>query len=132
MNSYTYAALAIATIIFAGCSSPNGGNSDGNLGADGAPAGASLTFAADIAPIFEARCAKCHIEGEKGELSLASLESALAGGKKGDDIVPGDSGNSLLVKMISGQTEKRMPPKGDPLSDAEIATIQQWIDGGAN
>ncbi len=132
MKNYTYAALAMATILFAGCSSPSGTSDDATTSADGAPAAPSVTFAADVAPIFEARCAKCHIEGEKGELSLASLESALAGGKKGDDIVPGDSANSLLVKMISGQTEKRMPPKGDPLSDAEIATIQQWIDGGAN
>ncbi len=131
MHSYSYVALAIATMIIAGCSSPSGNNDGATPTSDAAPAAASPTYANDIAPIFEARCAKCHIEGTKGELSLASLESALKGGKKGGDIVPGDSDNSLLVQMISGLAEKQMPPKGDPLSDADIATIKQWIDGGA-
>ena len=123
--------LLIAALVVAGCSGPTGGSSSSDATGPESTAD-SVTFASAVQPIFQERCAKCHIQGSKGDLSLESRESTLAGGEEGSDIVPGDSAGSLLYQMVSGQAEKRMPPKGDPLSDDEIATIQSWIDAGAN
>ncbi len=54
----------------------------------------------------------------------------MLGGRKGASIVPGDSAKSLLVGMIEGRVEPRMPPKSDLRPD-EIATVRAWIDAGA-
>lgn len=137
MKQSIWALVAIICVAMAGCA-PSGGDSSGSAndggdtgGGAATSAAADVTFASAVQPIIEAKCAKCHVEESKSGLSLASLESALAGGKKGGDVLPGDADGSLLYQMVAGLAEKRMPPKGDPLSDAEIATIKSWIDGGA-
>ncbi len=95
----------------------------------------SPTFEKNIFPIFENRCAACHFpdaEELKGDLCLATVASALKGGKKGPAIVPGKADESLLVKLIEGKEEPRMPPKKfKPLQPEEIAQIKQWINEGA-
>jgi len=47
-------------------------------------------------------------------------------------VVPGNGEGSLLYQMVAGTTEKRMPPKGEPLSAEDVATIKSWIDSGAH
>ncbi len=92
-----------------------------------------IDFTKDVWPIFAARCVQCH--GPTNSMSGLRLDSpkALEGGVSGRVIVPGKSVESLLVRRISGQVEgHRMPPNGDPLSEAEIGTIQNWIDQGAD
>jgi hypothetical protein len=130
-HSYHVTLLA-AILIIGGCSGSTGGGSAQGDGAPSATTGGADTFAAAVQPIIQAKCAKCHIEGTKSDLSLASLESTLAGSKNGPDVLPGDSEGSLLYQMVSGQAEKTMPPKGEPLTADEIATIQRWIDAGAH
>ncbi len=88
-------------------------------------------FARQIAPIFQEKCVACHSHiTRKGELNLESYESLMSGGKRGAAVVPGKSGESLLVKMIEGSVKPRMPI-GDELSAEEIKTIKDWIDAGA-
>jgi hypothetical protein len=96
-------------------------------------AGKQLTFAADVEPIVESRCKKCHVDDTKGKLSLATLEDALHGGKKGKDVAPGDAEKSAMYQMVAGLDPKikKMPPKGDPLTPLQVATIKLWINGGA-
>ncbi len=96
-------------------------------------AGKQLTFAADIQPIVAARCQRCHVDGSKGELSLASLKSALAGGKSGVDVVPGDADKSRMFLLVADKdkSKKIMPPEGERLTPMQIATIKLWINGGA-
>src|SRR6516165_5871437 len=54
-----------------------------------------VTYAADIKPIFEKSCTKCHgAEKQKGKLLLDSLEAALKGGEDGKVIEPGKSADS--------------------------------------
>lgn len=91
-----------------------------------------LDFKRDVLPVFESNCARCHSgEKPKADLRLSSPETLLQGGISGAAIVPGKSGESLLVKHILGQGgEMRMPPD-KPLSEAQIKTIKDWIDGGA-
>lgn len=92
---------------------------------------ASVTYAKDVLPIFQARCATCHIEQTKGGFSAADHAAAMEGGKSGAVVAAGDPEGSLLYQMVAGTADKTMPPKGDPLSDAELATVRSWIESGA-
>src|SRR6266511_2374252 len=86
----------------------------------------------DVLSIFSRRCVECHgIAKQSGKLRLDGLEAIFRGGKSGPAIVAGKSAESLLYRKVSPDAEKRMPPKGDPLSDGEIGTIRSWIDSGA-
>jgi hypothetical protein len=71
----------------------------------------------------------------KGGLSLATKASTLKGGRDGVVIVPGDPANSLLVKLIRHEGPASdpmpMPQKAAKLSDADIATVEQWVKAGA-
>ena len=88
------------------------------------------SYHADIAPILSGKCAGCHRPAKlKGKLDLSTHAALLKGGKHGATFVGGDAANSLLVQKITGD-EPEMPPEGDPLTEAEIARIRQWIDAG--
>ena len=87
-----------------------------------------IDFAHDIAPLIKARCAECHTNGKyKGSVSMDTRADLL----KSKVVMPGKSAASEVVKRItSHDPEKRMPPKGKPLSPKEIALIKAWIDQG--
>ncbi len=94
---------------------------------------AKITFAHDIAPIFQKNCLPCH-GGEKpqGGLRLDSEANALKGGESGKSIIPGNSAKSPLVKRLLGEGEDdRMPAGADPLPPAQIKLIRAWIDQNA-
>ena len=46
-------------------------------------------FETNIRPVIFGACAECHVDDEKGGLSLSSRESMLKGGDNGPAIVPG-------------------------------------------
>ncbi|MBI2806976.1 MAG: DUF1553 domain-containing protein [Planctomycetes bacterium] len=88
-------------------------------------------FASKIAPILKKNCLTCHnATKSRGGLDLSTRDSTLTGGDKGPALVVGDANKSLLLRMIRGPMAK-MPQKGTPLTEAEIALFVQWIDGGA-
>lgn len=87
-----------------------------------------------IQPLLEARCYDCHgVDRQRGGLRLDLRASALLGGDRGAPFMPGDSAASLLLRAVMGTEEglDQMPPKGEPLTEAEIAAIRDWIDAGA-
>ena len=91
-------------------------------------------FVKDIAPIFEAKCLKCHGgEKQKSGYRLDVKRIALTGGDEhAPNIVPGKSAESPLVKFVAGlDPDVKMPPKGERLSAEEIAVLREWIDAGA-
>ena len=99
-----------------------------------------VTYAADIKPIFETSCIKCHSgDKPKAKLKLDSLENALKGSKDGKVITAGDSANSLMVKCVAHATadhDSWMPPPHNkanigPLTPEQIGLIRAWIDQGA-
>ncbi len=98
------------------------------------PDARKIDFAADIKPIFEASCLRCHgTEKPKGKFSLATREAALKGGNEGIDIVPGDSAKSPLIHYVARLVpEMEMPPpeKGEPLTREQIGLLRAWIDQG--
>src|SRR5204863_9991092 len=77
-------------------------------------------------------CAECHIDDDKGGLSLASRASMLKGGDNGPAIVPGDPAKSRLMRMIRHENGVKPMPKGeDRLTPAVVAAFEQWIAQGA-
>ena len=94
---------------------------------------AAIEFARDIQPIL-ARCVQCHGGAKKeGGLSLVNRLAATGAGGSGERaIVPGAPDNSELLRRVSStEVYERMPPKGEPLSPAQIETLRQWIAAGA-
>ena len=101
---------------------------------------ANVTYAADIKPVFDASCVKCHSgDKPKAHLKLDTLENALKGSKDGKVILPGDSAGSMLVKCVAYATDDKdswMPPLHNkagikPLTPEQIGLIRAWIDQGA-
>ncbi|MEM7600545.1 MAG: DUF1549 domain-containing protein, partial [Verrucomicrobiota bacterium] len=94
----------------------------------------TVDFEKDVFPILEANCLDCH-DGDtlKGGVGLDSFYYATLPTDAGESLfVPGEPGSSVLLHVVEhSDPEKRMPPKGDPLSQNEIAIIQRWIKEGA-
>jgi mono/diheme cytochrome c family protein len=95
---------------------------------------APVDFVREVRPIFEKHCHACHGPmRQRSGLRLDRRSSALKGGDVyGPSVVPGKAAESPLFQLVSGANEDlRMPPKGDPLPAAEVATLARWIDEGA-
>ena len=100
--------------------------------ADASPA-ASPDFNAKILPLFTRYCTDCHNSADRdGKLVLETYADLLKGGKRGAEIVPGQSAQSRLVRVLTGQAEPSMPPKdNDRPKPDEIALLAAWIDTSA-
>jgi mono/diheme cytochrome c family protein len=98
-----------------------------------------VTYTADIKPIFEKSCVKCHgADKQKGKLRLDSLEATLKGGEDGKVVKAGNSADSMLVHNVAhvGDEDMWMPPpdnkdKIPALTKEQIGLIRAWIDQGA-
>ncbi len=94
----------------------------------------AVDFDRDIQPLLTAKCLACHGQSEpEAGLRLTSREGAIAALESGKQaVVPGKSAQSELIRRVSSQdAAEQMPPKGEPLSAAQIASLREWIDGGA-
>lgn len=89
----------------------------------------TVSFAADVQPILQANCVKCH--GQAGGLSLESHEALMKGCEEGPVVVAGEPDASELVLYVDGTKEPRMPKGADPLTDEQITTIRTWVLQGA-
>jgi hypothetical protein len=100
-----------------------------------------VTFAADIKPIFDSACVKCHDSKKPKQgagLSLDTLAGVLKGSRDGKVITAGDSAKSDLVLSVAhvGDPDTFMPKarkseKATPLTPEQIGLIRAWIDQGA-
>ena len=89
------------------------------------------SFTKDVLPILERKCVVCHHgDGAQNGLRLGSAAGLIAGGESGPAVVPGHPESSLLLAKVGGQ-KPEMPPAGQPLTRAEIASIRDWISAGA-
>ncbi|HEV7404835.1 MAG TPA: DUF1549 domain-containing protein, partial [Chthoniobacteraceae bacterium] len=92
-------------------------------------------FEGKIRPILTDKCYKCHSAEtgkSKGGLTLDTREGLLKGGESGPSVKPGNPDSSVLIKAVL-YTDKdlQMPPKGEKLSDREIADLTTWVKMGA-
>ncbi len=92
-------------------------------------------FESKVRPTLVNNCYKCHSHEAtklKGGLSLEFRETVLKGGDTGPAVVPGDPEKSLLIKAVRyTDPDLQMPPKGEKLSDDQIANLISWIKMGA-
>ncbi len=99
--------------------------------AAGVASGQSVSFRADVKPILENRCLKCHgASMQLGKLDLRSREAALKGGEKGPSLIPGKPEESSLYRKVAG-LEKPLMPMDGKLSAKEIEVLKGWIADGA-
>src|SRR5437870_3030883 len=87
-----------------------------------------VDFSHDVLPLLKARCAECHTAGKsKGGVSFDTREALL----RSKAVVPGKSAASeIILRVTNADPEKRMPPKGPPLTPREIAALRAWVDQG--
>jgi hypothetical protein len=90
-----------------------------------APVVGNPTYNANIQPIFIASCTTCHnTASPTAELDLSTFAGVMKGGKDGIIVIPGDSANSLLIKIQSAKHFQNLTPD-------QLALVKQWIDAGA-
>lgn len=76
-------------------------------------------------------CFKCHgEEPRQGKLDLRTRETALKGGGRGQDLLPGKPDESFLLQMVAGKVKPQMPTTG-ALPAADVAALRKWIADGA-
>ena len=95
-------------------------------------------FERKIRPVLSEHCYKCHSEKAgkvKGGLEMDTREGIRKGGDSGPAVVPGDAGQSLLLRAVRyHDPDLQMPPKkeGGRLPDAVIADLEKWVREGAS
>src|SRR5262245_58187688 len=91
-----------------------------------------VTYVDHVLPILRAKCLSCHNADKKsGGLDLSNFNAVRAGGGSGEIFDPGNSGASILWKVVNHEEEPKMPPNSDKLPAEMLAVIKNWIDGGA-
>ncbi len=93
-----------------------------------------VDFVQDIQPVLSAHCYSCHgPDKQENELRWDTKASALKGGSSGPAIIPGKSGESRMIHLVSGLEKGLvMPKKGERLTAEQIGLLRAWIDQGAN
>jgi mono/diheme cytochrome c family protein len=89
-----------------------------------------------VVPIFQANCYRCHGGvNHRGGFNMDTKAGMEKGGHDGKVLVPGHPEQSLLVKLIRHEgpadDPMPMPPNKPKISDADIATVEQWVKAGA-
>jgi len=95
------------------------------------PAGAAthraVTYAKDVAPIFQRKCQECHQPGSIAPMSLLNYDDAVS---EADQIREKVSKRMMPPWHIDKTVGIQEFKNDRSLSDAEIETIVNWIDDG--
>ena len=95
------------------------------------PPAQPVSYARDIAPLFQRWCLPCHGGDEAhADLWLDTYAGVMRGGDAGPVVVAGKPDASLLVAKIERRHRPSMPPRRK-LPAAAIKTIRAWIAAGA-
>lgn len=112
------------------------GSPAGSVMAAAAPSTSGIAeYQTHVQPILQANCYRCHGGmNRRGGLQMQTRAALLEGGKHGPALIPGKPDDSLMLRLIGPGPYpdglEAMPPKGK-LSEAEAATLRQWIASGA-
>ena len=90
----------------------------------GADSGAALA-------VLERSCVACHGPDGMSGLDLSSREGLMAGGKRGATVVAGDPDASLLIQVVAGAHELKMPIGREALRAEEVQALRAWVTAGA-
>ena len=88
---------------------------------------AAPSWNAQIQPLLDTHCVKCHgpIE-QKAGLELDHLAALLKGGESGPVVKPGNPEASPLYTVLAEGSDPHMPPKKQ-LNASDRASIREWI-----
>lgn len=90
-----------------------------------------INYQDHVRPIFQQACFSCHNpDKSKGGVNLASYSATVAGGASGEIVAAQELDDSILYGVMAHTMEPKMPPKGDRVSDEQLAIIRQWIEQG--
>ena len=98
------------------------------------PAGKSVSFMRDVAPILVENCIACHNPRKsESKYVMTTFAQFAKGGQQGEGITlePGEPDESNLIELIRPGGQPRMPYKQDPLPPEKIAIIERWVAEGA-
>lgn len=97
------------------------------------PAGRRVDFVKEIRPLLARKCYACHGPNQQhNQLRWDVKAIALRGGISGPAFKPGNSAESLVIRLVAGlEPGLAMPLKGERLTAAEIGLLRAWIDQGA-
>jgi hypothetical protein len=87
-----------------------------------------VTFTKDVAPILQRNCQVCHRPGAIAPMSLLTYEDARPWARAIKEKVVRREMPPWYIDRNVGITEFKDDPS---LSDADIAIISKWVDGGA-
>jgi mono/diheme cytochrome c family protein len=88
-----------------------------------------VSYARQVAPILQARCADCHgAETKEAGLGVTTYADLMKGSEYGTVVEAGDPAASLLMEMI---TAGEMPQDAPALPADEVAILRSWIAAGA-
>jgi len=122
------AALAATAVLGVGGSNPS---------CAAGPKQPPVSFADDVLPVFQIRCASCHApngEGYKASgLDLTSYQGVMKGTRFGAMVIAGDPDSSNLMRLIDWRVnpQLRMPHNKKQLSSCDRDAIRTWIRQGA-
>ncbi|MEE9368484.1 MAG: DUF1549 domain-containing protein [Pontiella sp.] len=108
------------------------------IGATSLSASATINFEADVLPIFQEKCYRCHsgrVTSPEASLRMDTAKLIEEGSEYGGIIEKMQPEKSVLFQRLALPAEKQgiMPPagKGDPCSQEQLAIVRQWIVEGA-
>jgi Protein of unknown function (DUF1553)/Protein of unknown function (DUF1549)/Planctomycete cytochrome C len=98
------------------------------------PFEARIDYNREVKPILNKHCLKCHGGVKKAaNVSFLFEEDIYKPAKSGKiPVVAGDAdGSEMMRRILSHDTQDRMPKNSPPLSESEIQILRNWIDQGA-
>lgn len=99
-----------------------------------APTSGKISYYKEIRPLFQQHCQGCHQPAKPlgGYVMTGHADLFKAGDSEKPGLVAGKPAESLLVKLLGEvKGRARMPKAKDPLPDAQIKLITDWVAQGA-
>lgn len=136
MKNGTFFALCLVAAATAAACGGSSNSADDSTGAGGANAGGSNAGGSasgdqtpppcDVQKVFAASCTSCH-----GAPPLDGVPASLV--TRADLLAPGPDGKTMAeysLDRMKGMPSQMPPKPAAAVTDAEIATVQAWIDSG--
>jgi hypothetical protein len=132
----------LCLLALAACGGSDRSQSDASVSPDAAqiacPSSGPVSFNIDVTPVI-GHCSTgdgCHGAGRLLTWPYQALVNVVAADCADHRVIvkPGDPSSSYLIEKLLGVgmcSGERMPLKGTPLSDADMATLEAWICQGA-
>jgi hypothetical protein len=89
-------------------------------------------FWKDVYPILERNCLSCHgPKRQRGGFRVDCREGFFGKGGSEPQVVPGESGRSPLIAIVSGLRTDMARADAHKLPEREVNLLRAWIDAGA-